>query len=132
MFLHRPHAIAARGIGKPDTIAIMSRNSPEYAVAHFGCAQTGAILVNLMRTDTVSPSLLLFLLLRFPAPGFEKPILGQGGDVEGQPAPLLQFLELPLLSLAEAPFDHRGNHQHTHSSGSGGSRARDCTEEHAS
>lgn len=42
------HAIAARAIGKADTIAIMSRNSPEYAVAHFGCAQTGAILVNLM------------------------------------------------------------------------------------
>jgi len=42
------HAIASRGIGKPDTIAIMSRNIPEYVVAHFGGAQTGAILANLM------------------------------------------------------------------------------------
>ena len=42
------HAIASRGIGPPDTIAIMSQNIPEYVVAHFGCAQTGAILVNLM------------------------------------------------------------------------------------
>ena len=42
------HAVISRGIGKPHTIAIMSRNLPEYVVAHFGCAQTGAILVNLM------------------------------------------------------------------------------------
>jgi acyl-CoA synthetase (AMP-forming)/AMP-acid ligase II len=42
------NAIASLGIGKPHTIAIMSRNIPEYVVAHYGCAQTGAILVNLM------------------------------------------------------------------------------------
>lgn len=41
-------AVAARGIGWQDTVAVMSRNLPEYVVAHFGCAQTGAILVNLM------------------------------------------------------------------------------------
>ncbi len=42
------HAVLARGIRKPDTIAIMSRNLPEYVMAHFGGAQTGALLVNLM------------------------------------------------------------------------------------
>ena len=42
------HAVLAAGIGKPDTIAIMSRNAPEYVMAHYGGSQTGAILVNLM------------------------------------------------------------------------------------
>ena len=42
------HAIAGQGIGAPETVAILSRNLPEYVVAHFGNAQTGALLVNLM------------------------------------------------------------------------------------
>ena len=42
------HAILGLGIAKSDTIAIMSRNIPEYMMVHFGSAQTGAILCNLM------------------------------------------------------------------------------------
>jgi fatty-acyl-CoA synthase len=42
------HAMLGLGIAKADTIAIMSRNIPEYVMAHFGSAQTGAILCNLM------------------------------------------------------------------------------------
>lgn len=42
------HAMLNLGIGKSDTIAIMSSNIPEYVMAHFGSAQTGAILCNLM------------------------------------------------------------------------------------
>lgn len=42
------HAMLGLGIEKSDTIAIMSPNSPEYVMAHFGSAQTGAILCNLM------------------------------------------------------------------------------------
>lgn len=42
------HAVLGLGIGKSDTIAIMCPNIPEYVMAHFGCAQTGAILCNLM------------------------------------------------------------------------------------
>jgi acyl-CoA synthetase (AMP-forming)/AMP-acid ligase II len=42
------HAVLALGIGRGDRIAIMSRNVPEYVIAHFGGAQTGAVLVNLM------------------------------------------------------------------------------------
>ena len=42
------HAMLGLGIGKSDTIAIMSSNIPEYVMAHFGSAQTGAILCNLM------------------------------------------------------------------------------------
>lgn len=42
------HAMLAVGIAKSDTIAIMSTNIPEYVMAHFGSAQTGAILCNLM------------------------------------------------------------------------------------
>ena len=33
------------------TGAIMSRNAPEYAIAHFGGAPTGAVLVDLMPAD---------------------------------------------------------------------------------
>jgi fatty-acyl-CoA synthase len=42
------HGMLGLGIAKSDTIAIMSRNIPEYVMAHFGSAQTGAILCNLM------------------------------------------------------------------------------------
>lgn len=42
------NAVLARGIGRGDTIAAMSRNLPEYVALHFGTARTGAILVNLM------------------------------------------------------------------------------------
>jgi acyl-CoA synthetase (AMP-forming)/AMP-acid ligase II len=42
------HAMLGLGISKSDTIAIMSSNIPEYVMAHFGSAQTGAILCNLM------------------------------------------------------------------------------------
>ena len=42
------HAMLELGISKSDTIAIMSSNIPEYVIAHFGNAQTGAILCNLM------------------------------------------------------------------------------------
>ena len=42
------HAVLGVGITKTDTIAIMSSNIPEYVMAHFGSAQTGAILCNLM------------------------------------------------------------------------------------
>lgn len=40
------NAVLGLGIGKGDAVAIMSRNLPEYVVAHFGNARTGAILVN--------------------------------------------------------------------------------------
>ena len=42
------HAVLGLGIAKPDTIAIMGRNIPEYVMVHFGSARTGAILCNLM------------------------------------------------------------------------------------
>ena len=42
------HAVISLGITQADTVAIMSSNLPEYVMTHFGCAQTGAILCNLM------------------------------------------------------------------------------------
>ena len=39
-------------IGKGVCWAIMSRNRPEYVIAHFGSAQTGAIMVNLQPSYT--------------------------------------------------------------------------------
>ena len=42
------HALLQMDIGKGANWAIMSRNLPEYVVAHFGGAQTGAMLVNLL------------------------------------------------------------------------------------
>ena len=36
------------GISIGDTWAIMSRNSPEYAISNFGGSQTGGLLVNLL------------------------------------------------------------------------------------
>ncbi len=40
------NAVLALGIGRGDKVAIMSRNLPEYVIAHFGNARTGAVLVN--------------------------------------------------------------------------------------
>ncbi|NKB21379.1 MAG: AMP-binding protein [Alphaproteobacteria bacterium] len=42
------HALLQNNIGKGTNWAIMSRNLPEYVIAHFGGAQTGAMLVNLL------------------------------------------------------------------------------------
>jgi fatty-acyl-CoA synthase len=42
------HALLQNDIGKGVNWAIMSRNLPEYVMAHFGGAQTGAMLVNLL------------------------------------------------------------------------------------
>lgn len=42
------NAALALGIGKGEAIAVMGRNVPEYVVAHFGTARTGALLVNAM------------------------------------------------------------------------------------
>ena len=42
------HALLQNDIGKGTNWAIMSRNLPEYVIAHFGGAQTGAMLVNLL------------------------------------------------------------------------------------
>ncbi|MEE8445065.1 MAG: class I adenylate-forming enzyme family protein, partial [Alphaproteobacteria bacterium] len=41
-------AIGSLGIGKGETVAVMSGNRPEYAAIHFGNAMSGAMLVNLM------------------------------------------------------------------------------------
>ena len=42
------HALLQMGIGKGAKWAIMSRNLPEYVIAHFGGAQTGSLIVNLL------------------------------------------------------------------------------------
>ena len=42
------HALLQNDIGKGSNWAIMSRNLPEYVMAHFGGAQTGAMLVNIL------------------------------------------------------------------------------------
>ncbi len=42
------NAIGALGIGKGETVAVMSGNRPEYVAIHFGNAMCGAMLVNLM------------------------------------------------------------------------------------
>ena len=42
------HALLQMGIGKGAKWAIMSRNIPEYVIAHFGGAQTGSLIVNLL------------------------------------------------------------------------------------
>jgi len=42
------NAIGALGIGKGETVAVMSLNRPEYVAIHFGNAMSGAMLVNLM------------------------------------------------------------------------------------
>jgi acyl-CoA synthetase (AMP-forming)/AMP-acid ligase II len=42
------HAMLQNDIGKGTNWAIMARNLPEYVIAHFGGAQTGAMLVNLI------------------------------------------------------------------------------------
>ena len=41
------HAVRALGLGKGEAMAVMSRNLPEYILAHFGNARTGALMVNL-------------------------------------------------------------------------------------
>jgi acyl-CoA synthetase (AMP-forming)/AMP-acid ligase II len=41
------HAVLALGLDRGDAVAIMSKNSSEYAVAIFGTARTGCVLVNL-------------------------------------------------------------------------------------
>jgi len=41
-------ALINRNIAPGDRVAIMSRNSIEYCIAHFGCARAGAVIVNLM------------------------------------------------------------------------------------
>jgi acyl-CoA synthetase (AMP-forming)/AMP-acid ligase II len=41
------HAVIGLGLGRGDAIAIMSRNTPEFAVVIFGAARTGCLLVNL-------------------------------------------------------------------------------------
>ncbi len=48
-------ALAARGIGKGDTVAIMAANTPELYEAHFGVPMTGAVLNALnTRADPVT------------------------------------------------------------------------------
>ncbi|MBK20165.1 MAG: long-chain fatty acid--CoA ligase [Rhodospirillaceae bacterium] len=42
------NALLGNGVSKGGTWAIMSRNLPEYVMAHFGSAQTGAMVVNLL------------------------------------------------------------------------------------
>jgi len=42
------NAIGALGLGKGETVAVMSLNRPEYVAIHFGNAMCGAMLVNLM------------------------------------------------------------------------------------
>ncbi|MEE8332443.1 MAG: class I adenylate-forming enzyme family protein [Alphaproteobacteria bacterium] len=46
--LRTANAIGALGIGKGETVAVMSLNRPEYVAIHFGNAMSGAMLVNLM------------------------------------------------------------------------------------
>ena len=41
------NAVIASGLGKGEAMAVMSRNVPEYMIAHFGSARTGALMVNL-------------------------------------------------------------------------------------
>jgi acyl-CoA synthetase (AMP-forming)/AMP-acid ligase II len=41
------HAVASLGLSRGDAVAIMSRNVAEFAVAIFGIARTGCLLVNL-------------------------------------------------------------------------------------
>ena len=41
------NALGGLGLAKGDRVAVMSRNSPEYAIAMFGAARRGCILVNL-------------------------------------------------------------------------------------
>ena len=41
------NAVIACGLGKGEAMAVMSRNLPEYMIAHFGNARTGALMVNL-------------------------------------------------------------------------------------
>ena len=41
------NALIASGLGKGEAMAVMSRNVPEYMIAHFGNARTGTLMVNL-------------------------------------------------------------------------------------
>jgi acyl-CoA synthetase (AMP-forming)/AMP-acid ligase II len=47
------HALSSLGLQKGDTVAVLSRNSPHYAIAWFACAKMGAILtgINYMFTE---------------------------------------------------------------------------------
>jgi acyl-CoA synthetase (AMP-forming)/AMP-acid ligase II len=56
------NAVLAAGIGRGDRVAIMSRNAPEYLVASYGTARTGAVLVNLM--PAYAPAELAVILAR--------------------------------------------------------------------
>jgi acyl-CoA synthetase (AMP-forming)/AMP-acid ligase II len=59
------NALLQNDIGKGVNWAIMSRNLPEYVIAHFGGAQTGAMLVNLL--PAYAPDELIAILRRTQA-----------------------------------------------------------------
>ncbi len=53
-------ALARRGIGKGDTVAVMAANTPEMLECHFGVSMTGAVLNTLnIRLDAVSIAFML-------------------------------------------------------------------------
>ncbi len=53
-------ALARRGIGKGDTVAVMAANTPEMLECHFGVPMTGAVLNTLnIRLDAASISFML-------------------------------------------------------------------------
>jgi len=56
------NALLARGLGKGDTIAILSSNSPEYAAVYFGAAKAGCVSAHLStRATAVDVKLMLEL-----------------------------------------------------------------------
>ncbi|MFN3936361.1 MAG: class I adenylate-forming enzyme family protein [Gemmobacter sp.] len=54
------HALAADGLGRGGVAAILCRNRPEYAVAFFGTARSGAVLANV--SVLLSPDELVYAL----------------------------------------------------------------------
>src|SRR3954451_22444937 len=53
-------ALAARGIGRGDTVALLLANTPEMLEAHFGIPMTGAVMVPInVRLDAASVAFIL-------------------------------------------------------------------------
>jgi len=88
------NAALAAGAAKGDVIAVVSRNSAEYVIAHYGSARIGTLLVNMM--PAYAPAELADIFAR-TAP---KIVLAEAASAEKVSAALAAAQQSPLLVVA--------------------------------
>ncbi len=91
-------ALAARGIGRDQTVAILAHNTPPMFEAHFGVALAGAVL-NTINTR-LDPATIAFILQH----GEAKVFLVDPGLVEPAKAALAECQHKPLVVALDDPF----------------------------